>query len=222
MPETSAAAGGPDTEPERSKPRDPAGTRRRILAAALREFSAKGIDGARVDAIAARAGTNKRMLYYYFGSKDDLFRAVLRERLAERVPTAPPRDRTGSARIAELQDRLEESTDYVRLLMWEGLERSSRRVVEQEPLRREALAAWCDEVREAQRGGDLPRELDAEQLVLSELALAMFPIAFPQITRLVTGKLPSDAAFRSARRTFLERLTARLDTELGAVAARRA
>jgi len=211
MPKT-AAPGGAATDPEgpeRPKPRDPEGTRRRILTAALREFSAKGIDGARVDAIAARAGTNKRMLYYYFGSKDDLFRAVLRQRLADRAPTARERDRTGPGRIAELQDRLDDSADYVRLLMWEGLERGRR--VEQELLRRESLLEWCDDVRDAQRRGDLPRELDAEQLVLSELALAMFPLAFPQITRLVTGKLPTDGDFKADRRAFLERLTARLD-----------
>src|SRR4029453_1618940 len=92
---TTAAPGGAATDaegPERPKPRDPEGTRRRILAAALREFSAKGIDGARVDAIAARAGTNKRMLYYYFGSKDDLFRAVLRQRLPAPAPTPRQRD----------------------------------------------------------------------------------------------------------------------------------
>jgi AcrR family transcriptional regulator len=198
-------------EGERPKLRDPEGTRRRILAAALQEFSAKGIDGARVDAIAARAGTNKRMLYYYFGSKDDLFRAVLAQRLAERAPTARERDRTGPTRIAELQDELEGSMDYVRLLMWEGLERGRRRQVEQELLRRDSLRQWCDEVREAQRRGQLSRDLDADQLVLSELALVMFPFAFPQITRLVTGKLPTDPSFKAERRAFLERLTTRLD-----------
>jgi TetR/AcrR family transcriptional regulator len=217
MPETTAT-GSPEAgagEPERSKLRDPEGTRRRILAAALQEFSAKGIDGARVDAIAERAGTNKRMLYYYFGSKDDLFRAVLAQRLAVRAPTVRERDRIGPGRIAELQDRLEGSMDYVRLLMWEGLERGRRRQVEQELLRQDSLTEWCDDVREAQRRGELPGDLDAEQLVLSELALAMFPFAFPQITRLVTGKRPTDPAFKAERRAFLERLTARLDAERG-------
>lgn len=52
-------------------------TRERILSAAVAEFSEKGFDAARVDEIAARAGVNKRMLYHYFGDKDDLFLAVL-------------------------------------------------------------------------------------------------------------------------------------------------
>ena len=48
-----------------------------ILAAARAEFSAKGLAGARVNEIAARAGVNKQLIYYYFGSKDDLYRAAL-------------------------------------------------------------------------------------------------------------------------------------------------
>jgi AcrR family transcriptional regulator len=54
-------------------------TRARILAAAKSEFARKGLGGARVDAIAARAKANKRMIYHYFGSKDRLFTAVLEE-----------------------------------------------------------------------------------------------------------------------------------------------
>src|SRR4051812_47802938 len=58
--------------------RDAEATEARILAAATKEFARKGISGARIDAIASRARTNKRMLYYYFGSKAELFREVLR------------------------------------------------------------------------------------------------------------------------------------------------
>ncbi len=57
--------------------RDPEQTRARILEAARAEFARHGLGGARVDRIAASAGANKRMLYYYFGNKDDLFQAVL-------------------------------------------------------------------------------------------------------------------------------------------------
>ena len=59
--------------------RDPNASRKRILVAAKTEFAAQGLDGARVDNIASRSGINKRMLYHYFGSKDDLFAAVLEE-----------------------------------------------------------------------------------------------------------------------------------------------
>ena len=62
--------------------RDPERTRAAILAAAVDEFAAHGLGGARVDRIAARAGANKRMLYYYFGDKDSLFLAALEDRYA--------------------------------------------------------------------------------------------------------------------------------------------
>ncbi|HEV2490279.1 MAG TPA: TetR/AcrR family transcriptional regulator [Candidatus Acidoferrales bacterium] len=51
-------------------------TARRILAAAEKSFAAHGLAGARTDAIARAAGVNKAMLYYYFGSKQQLHRAV--------------------------------------------------------------------------------------------------------------------------------------------------
>jgi AcrR family transcriptional regulator len=59
--------------------RDPAGTRHRILTAAIEEFRCGGLAGARVDSIARRAQTNERMLYYYFGNKEQLFVAVVEE-----------------------------------------------------------------------------------------------------------------------------------------------
>jgi AcrR family transcriptional regulator len=66
-----------DAKPEGKATRDPEQTRQRILDAAKAEFSRVGLGGARVDRIALEAGANKRMLYYYFGNKEDLFLAVL-------------------------------------------------------------------------------------------------------------------------------------------------
>ena len=60
-------------------PRDADQTRKRILAAARAEFARKGLGGARVDEIAARSKANKRMIYHYFGSKEQLFTAVLED-----------------------------------------------------------------------------------------------------------------------------------------------
>jgi AcrR family transcriptional regulator len=69
-------------EPKK-KPRNPDDTKRRILAAAKVEFAKKGLGGARVDDIAARAKANKRMMYHYFGNKDDLFAHVVEGAYAE-------------------------------------------------------------------------------------------------------------------------------------------
>jgi AcrR family transcriptional regulator len=65
-----------DVEEEAPR-RDPARTRTKLLDAAVAEFSEQGFHGARTDRTARRAGTNIRMLYHYFGSKDDLYIAVL-------------------------------------------------------------------------------------------------------------------------------------------------
>jgi AcrR family transcriptional regulator len=69
-------------EPKK-KPRNPDDTKRRILAAAKAEFAKKGLGGARVDDIAARAKANKRMMYHYFGNKDDLFAHVVEDAYGE-------------------------------------------------------------------------------------------------------------------------------------------
>jgi AcrR family transcriptional regulator len=66
--------------------RNPERTKELIHKAALAEFSEHGYGGARVDMIAERAGVNKRMLYHYYGNKDDLFLYVL-ERSYEKIRT---------------------------------------------------------------------------------------------------------------------------------------
>ena len=67
------------TKPVRKSARN----RARILAAATAEFAQRGLGGARVDRIAKLAGVNKRMLYYYFDSKEKLFLAVLEASYAQ-------------------------------------------------------------------------------------------------------------------------------------------
>jgi AcrR family transcriptional regulator len=65
-----------EAEPVRRK-LDPERTKQDILSVAHEEFALNGLNGARVDAIAARTNTVKRMIYYYFGSKEGLYLAVL-------------------------------------------------------------------------------------------------------------------------------------------------
>ena len=75
--------------------RQPERTRRAILDAATAEFSSRGLGGARIDAIAKRAGTNKRMIYHYFGNKENLFAAAVKlpvapEQALEHIFEGPP------------------------------------------------------------------------------------------------------------------------------------
>lgn len=62
---------------EKIRRRDAAATRARILDAAKEEFAARGLKEARIEDVAERAGANRRMIYYYFGSKDGLYLAAL-------------------------------------------------------------------------------------------------------------------------------------------------
>lgn len=71
-------------KPAKPITRDPQKSRAKILQAARTEFARSGLGGARVDRIAKMAGINKRMLYYYFGNKDELFCAVLEANYAHK------------------------------------------------------------------------------------------------------------------------------------------
>ncbi len=108
--------------------RDPERTRAAILAAATAEFAEKGYGGARVDAIAERAGANKRMLYHYFGAKEDLYLAVLETayagiRAAERELLLADRDpEEGVRELARFTWRyFQEHPEFLSLLNTENL-----------------------------------------------------------------------------------------------------
>ena len=73
----------PEAVPRTVRQRDPERTSAAILVAARREFTEKGFSGARIEAIAARTGVNKRMLYHYFGNKEGLYLAVLESTYAD-------------------------------------------------------------------------------------------------------------------------------------------
>src|SRR4029453_18470340 len=145
--------------------RDSAATRARLLEAATEEFAAHGIAGARVDRIAAAASANKQLIYAYFGSKDQLFDAVLTRRfraLTEDVPFAPD-DLAGY--VGRLFDYLVEHPDVLRLATWAGLERPTAVAAFEADSYRTKLIAITD----AQRDGRLDASLAPAHL----LALAL-------------------------------------------------
>lgn len=74
-----AAAARKEAPRETTRTNDPERTKANILEIAAAEFGEKGLAGARIDEIAAATQTSKRMIYYYFGSKEGLYLAVLEE-----------------------------------------------------------------------------------------------------------------------------------------------
>ena len=126
----------------REKPRaltrrnDPERTKRDILAVATKEFADHGLSGARVDAIAARTRTTKRAIYYYFGSKEALYIAVLEKAYGDiRAVEAGLHleDLEPEAAIRKLVDYTityhEENPDFARLVSIENIHRAEHLTV---------------------------------------------------------------------------------------------
>jgi AcrR family transcriptional regulator len=181
--------------------RDPDRTRARILKAALVEFAAHGYAGARVDAIARRAKGNKRMLYHYFGNKQALFSAVVRHKMAEHRSWSVTISNDPAERLAFWFRNACEDPAWVRLLEWEALQSPAK--VEDEHDRQRVSADWLESVRQRQANGQITAEYEAGYLALAMQALSMFPAAFPQLVRLVTGRSVADAGFQAGYRRFL-------------------
>lgn len=118
-----ASADRADKEPARRKRRNPEATKAAILAAARVEFAASGLEGARVDKIARRAKANKQLVYYYFGSKDELYAAALQATYSEiraleqelDLRALPPR--AAMVRLIDFSlGYLDEHRDFIRML----------------------------------------------------------------------------------------------------------
>jgi AcrR family transcriptional regulator len=172
--------------------------------AAFREFAAKGFAGARVDTIARRASINKRMLYHYFGDKEALFQEVLRRKMAERHAWGLATPDLASESLPYWFDLACKDKGWVRLLEWEALQFAEGRLIDEER-RRISAAEAVKRILRRQSRGHLSDEFEASQILLAMLALTWFPVAFPQLTKLVTGKVPSDAEFLREQRDFLKR-----------------
>ena len=111
---------------------DPARTMAGILEVATSEFANKGLSGARIDAIAATTKTSKRMIYYYFGSKEGLYIAVLEEAYRRMRKIEAELHLQDLSPVEALQRLVEftfdhhlGNTDYIRLVMTENMERGA-------------------------------------------------------------------------------------------------
>lgn len=163
--------------------RNPQKSRERILGAALEEFARYGLGGARVDRIAARAGANKRMLYYYFGNKEDLFLAVLESRYAH-IRRAEQGLHLGDLEPAEGMRRLVAFTwnyylkhpEFLTLLNSENLHRARhlRRSRQIAAMHSPLVAMLRNLLQRGVREGEFRRGVDPVQLYISIAGLGYF------------------------------------------------
>jgi AcrR family transcriptional regulator len=161
--------------------------------------------------IARRAKINKRMLYHYFGNKEDLFREIFDRKLRERAGWISEAPAELGASLAYWFQMACEDSDWIRLIQWEALAAGEGRVI-REAERRASLERTLEDLRARQRRGLVPGDLDVGHLLLTILGVLAYPLAFPQVTRMVTGKRAADPAFRRQHTEFLRRFADALVT----------
>jgi AcrR family transcriptional regulator len=191
-------------------------TRARILSAARKEFARSGYAGARIDAIARRAGVNKSLIFYYFQNKDGLSRAVTGQRLST---YALPRGEEGDDREDLFQwplwlfGRAEETLDAIHFAVGEGIRAGALGgTLLDEDKRRASFQEQVARVRQQQETGDLPADLDTAQLTFFLYVLGVYPYILPQGAYLIAGATPDDATFRLRFETFIGDLVRALRT----------
>jgi AcrR family transcriptional regulator len=170
-------------------------TRERILDAAMAEFAAYGIAGARVDRIATAAGCNKNLIYIYFENKETLFLTVLQKNLARIYEAMPltPDDLPGYA--ARLFDFAMAHPDLMRLMAWFGLEQRG----EGAPQRSASFEAKAAALAKAQQDGAVGSAFSPAFLLTAIMALATaWTAANPFGSSLEPGALQHKDALRRA------------------------
>jgi AcrR family transcriptional regulator len=169
-----------------SRQRDAAQTRAEILEVAAREFADVGYAGARVDQIAAHTRTTKRMIYYYFASKEELFIAVLERayaaiRRAEQSIDVEHLDPVSAIRrLAELTfDHHQANPEFVRLVSIENIHRAEhlKRAKGLVRLNSPAIDLIGEILRRGRRSGAFERDIDAVDLHMMISAFCVFHVA---------------------------------------------
>ncbi|MCI2422034.1 TetR family transcriptional regulator [Saccharopolyspora sp. K220] len=180
-------------------------TKDRIFQAAVAEFAAHGIAGARVDRIAKQARANKQLIYAYFGSKDALFSAVLERTMDELAVKVPIEGDDLPGYVDRLAAYHVANPHALRLLLWESLERGDSGVVPQSDRSTRYQEETAD-IRRAQESGKVTDEIDPGMLALLSNGMISWPLAVPQLRRMMFGDAkPED--LRTTARKAVERLT---------------
>ncbi|HBP37235.1 MAG TPA: TetR/AcrR family transcriptional regulator [Clostridiales bacterium] len=159
------------------RPRDSQKSREDILRAAEEEFSDKGLYGTRVDVIAAKANINKRMIYAYFGSKEELYKAVLVEvysrlsrlELVLLAKDAPCQDKIRGI-INLYFEFLQVNPSYISMILWENLNKGRYiQEIDFTVIKDPTLDLLRKIIAEGKAAGTFRPDIDTEQMILSIL-----------------------------------------------------
>ncbi|MGW1883993.1 TetR/AcrR family transcriptional regulator [Streptomyces sp. NPDC001970] len=187
--------------------RDIERTKRLLLDAARAEFARYGIAGARVNRIAENAGVNKERIYGHFGSKEDLFKVVIAEAMAELRQAVRPGEGPVGEYVGRVFDYHRQNPTLVRLLMFEALHYGDQ--LAQGDKRR---AEWYRDASHSLSDSTGYTESESRQLLLTLIGLGAWPTAMPQLARLALDRSSESDEERRNLRDFLvafaERATA--------------
>ncbi|SDO10259.1 transcriptional regulator, TetR family [Rhodoferax sp. OV413] len=195
---------------------DPERTRADIMAVANQEFSEKGFAGARIDLIAEATRTSKRMIYYYFGSKEGLYLAVLEEAYRRirhiestlHLEDLPPEQALRTL-VAFTVDYQRENPDFIRLVMNENMLRGkflaqSRSI---QDLNVPAILAVDAVYRRGVAAGVFRPGLDPVDLHMSISAMSFFNVSNSHTFALIFKRdMDSPAAIAQRRENVVEML----------------
>jgi AcrR family transcriptional regulator len=198
--------------PASKRERDPERTRAEILEVATREFADNGFDGGRVDEIAARTRTTKRMIYYYFESKENLYIEVLRNayasiRAAEQELDVDQSDpRAAIRRLAELTfDHHESHADFIRLVSIENIARAEHmaKLPSFSELNSPAIAVIGKILDRGYADGSFTRQIDPLDLHMMISSFCVFRVANRYTFRTIFGLDLTDPDARAHYRAML-------------------
>jgi AcrR family transcriptional regulator len=192
--------------------RDAERTRMEILEIASREFADRGFAGARVDEIASQTRTTKRMIYYYFGSKEQLFVAVLERayatiRAAEQTIDVDHLDPAAAIRrLAELTfDHHEAHPDFIRLVSIENIHRAAHITGTDEFAGQNSPVIELIEgiLARGRRQGAFTRDVDAVDLHMMISAFCVFRVANRHTFGAIFDRDLTDPGLRERYRTMV-------------------
>lgn len=198
----------PATRPT-TRLKDPEGVRRGILDVARAAFAEQGLSGARVDEIAARTATSKRMIYYYFGDKEGLYRAVLEEAYAhirslERDLDLGALDpRAALAKLTAFTfDYHADHPDFVRLVMIENIHRARHLAASPQigAVNLGAIGMIRDIYGRGHAAGLFRGGLDPVDIHLTISALSFYNVSNQATIRQIFGHDMADPVARARRR----------------------
>jgi AcrR family transcriptional regulator len=197
------------TAPAPRRSRDPGRTKRDILVAAREEFVEYGLEGARVDRIAERAGANKRMLYHYIGNKEALYSRVLLDAYCDirageahlhlgELPPALAMEKL----VGFTFDHFRRNPWFIRLLSTENIQRGAfvRRMPEIRELHSPLVAQLREVLQAGEAAGIFRPSVDPVQLYITIAGLSYFYLSnIHTLSVIFDAPLASDEAMAARR-----------------------